>query len=421
MNLGKSNNNSAGIPGALIVIIVVLTVLLAIGGFLIAQLTPVIFPDQASAESQQIDELFKVLLGIGGSIFLLVQGALLYSVIRFRKRKGDESDGPTIHGNVTLELIWTAIPSIIVLGLVIYSYQVWTDINEPKDDELIVYAEGVRFAWTFQYDDPRLEQLAEAQGEEAEPVRVNSNVLHTYIGQPVRMVMETQDVIHSFWVPEMRIKQDLLPGRTTEVRFTPIAVEDKTSDDYPLQYRVVCTELCGSGHGNMWAFIYVHENEESYMEFIDQEVERILNPPEDPVIRGMNVLANGPYGCSSCHVLEDERDGITIDWEGITGPALSGIADRAPTRVSGQTAEEYLYISLYDTDSYLVPGYGNLMNPFQFDDPGAPHYMPIEDGKAIVAYLCTVSEDRTLEELEENPICDLDNLDAFAESFVPTN
>lgn len=417
MDFGKGNNSSGSTSGPVIGLVVVAAVLLAVGGFLIAQLTPIIFPDQASAESEQIDALFQLMLGIGGAIFLLVEGALLYSIIRFRRKPGDNADGPTVHGNVTLELVWTAIPAVIVLGLVIYSYQVWVDIREPKDNEMEVYAEGARFAWTFQYDDPRLAEMAEAEGMETVP-RITSNVLHTYVGQPVRMVMETQDVIHSFWVPEMRIKQDLLPGRTTEIRFQPQAVDGKESSDYPLQYRVVCTELCGSGHGNMWAEIWVHENEESYMQFIDTEVDRILNPPEDPVARGFQVMTT--YPCSGCHVLNDTRDGQTINWEGVTGPALEGIAERAGTRVSGQPAEEYLYTSLYDTDAHLVAGYDNLMNQFQADDPDAANYMPQEDALAIVSYLCTVSGEFSAEEIaamESNPYCDMQNLMQFAESF----
>ncbi len=416
MDLGKGTNNSSANSGALIGLIVGLTVLLAIGGFLIAQLTPWLFPAQASAEAESIDELFKVLLGIGGSIFLLVQGALLYSVIRFRRRQGDNTDGPTVHGNVTLELVWTAVPSIIVLGLVIYSYQVWVDIREPKDNEMMVEVDAARFAWTFYYEDPRLEELANADGDAP---RIASSDLHVYAGQPVRLSMNTQDVIHAFWVPEMRVKQDVLPGRTTEILFTPQQVDGTPSEDYPLQYRVVCTELCGSGHGNMWANVFIYEDEEQYNAWIDTEVDRLLNPPEDPVLNGMQILASGVYGCQSCHILEDSRQGITIDWEGITGPSLEGIGDRASERVPGQTAEEYLYTTMYDTDAYLVPGYENLMNNFQFADPDAVYYMPQEDGLAITAYLCTVSDGRTPEELEENPLCDFENLEAFAEVFEP--
>ncbi len=414
MDLGKGSNNSSANSPLFIGIIAVVTVLLGVGGLLIAQLTPVLFPDQASAEAVQIDELFKVMLGIGGAIFLLVEGVLIYSIIRYRKRQDDNTDGPTIHGNVTLEVVWTAIPAVIVLGLAIYSYQVWVDIQAPKDDEMTVYVQARRFGWTFEYEDAR---LAAATDEDSAPTRFPSPDLHVYAGQPIRLVMNTEDVIHAFWVPEMRIKQDLLPGRTTEMRMTPQLVDGRTSADYPLRYRVVCTELCGSGHGAMFTYVYIHETEDSYAEWVDANVESVLNPPEDPVLNGVRILASGVYGCQSCHMLEDTRGNTTLAWEGVTGPSLQGIADRASARVPGQPAEEYLYESIYEPGAYLVPGYNNLMNNYQFDNPNAAYYMPKADAEAIVAYLCTVSDEFTPEELAENPVCDFDNLLAYSETF----
>jgi cytochrome c oxidase subunit II len=381
MDFGKSDYRN-GNPALVVLSLIVVTAVLALGGYLIAQLTPAIFPTQASAEAERVDELFKVLLGIGGAIFLLVQGLLLYSVLRFRARRGDTSDGPTIHGNTMLELIWTAIPALIVLVLVIYSYQVWVDIREPKDNEMVVRANGARFAWTFEYEDPRIDQ------------RLTSNTLYTYVGQPMRMEMRADDVIHSFWVPEMRIKQDLMPGRVTEVRFTPTE---------PGRYRVVCAELCGSGHGEMFAFIEVFPDEETYLtEFADPAVERVLHPPEDPVERGAQVIDG--YACQGCHLL-DERAG----WDGVTGPPLNGVADRAVTRVSGLTAEEYLYQAIYYPNEYNVPGYQPVMPQFQPLNPDAPNYMPREDIRAIVAYLCTQTNEA------ETP-CDLDNIEAVDEA-----
>jgi cytochrome c oxidase subunit 2 len=363
MNSGTSQNTNNG-SGTLVPVLVGLTVALIVGGFLISLLTPSLFPVQASAESQQIDGLFRVLLGVGGAIFLLVEGLLLYSIIRFRRQKGDLSDGPTVHGNTTLELIWTAIPSVIVVFLVIYSYIVWVDIREPKDNELVVEAIGARYAWTFNYADDRIDQP------------INSGVLHTYVGRPVRMEMETEDVIHSFWVPAMRIKQDLLPGRRTDVRFTPTE---------PGEYDVVCTELCGGGHGLMAASIVVHPDEETYLAaFLEPEVDRILNPPEDPVERGRQVI--NAYACQGCHVLDEQG------WSGVTGPSMNGIGDRASRRVAGQTAEEYLYTSIYYPNAYVVPGYQGVMPQFQPVDPDAPNYMPREDIIAIVAYMCTQTE-----------------------------
>jgi heme/copper-type cytochrome/quinol oxidase subunit 2 len=104
-----------------------------IGSFLTPRLFPLL-PPQASAGARQVDELFRILLIIGGAIFLLVEGLLLYSVIRFRAQPGDTTDGPSIHGNPTLEVIWTAIPSVIVLVLVVLGYQVWVDIRRVGAD-----------------------------------------------------------------------------------------------------------------------------------------------------------------------------------------------------------------------------------------------------------------------------------------------
>ena len=134
--------------------IVVAFVLLVVGGLIIAEATPLVLPPQASAEAAQVDELIKILLALGGAIWLLVQGAVVYSVIRFRARPGDNSDGPSIHGNSTLEFIWTLIPAITVIILSIISFQVWVNITSARDNEQLVQTRGARFLWSFSYDIP---------------------------------------------------------------------------------------------------------------------------------------------------------------------------------------------------------------------------------------------------------------------------
>ena len=183
MIFGKGNNGRL-IP--LLLIVLGAAVTLVVGGYLISLWESSLFTYQASAEAEQVDDLLTLMMFIGAVIFLLVEGLLVYSVIRFRKPEEDETDGPTIHGNVTLEVIWTIIPAIIVVVLVLYSYQVWTDIREPKEDELTVDVTGARFAWSFAYEDSRVDQP------------VFSTALHTYAGQPMRLYLHTEDVIHSF-------------------------------------------------------------------------------------------------------------------------------------------------------------------------------------------------------------------------------
>jgi len=235
MNVERSNTTSSPILW-----IAAVFVLLVIGGLIIGEAAPLVLPPQGSAESHQVDNLFKIMLVIGGAIFLLVQGMLVFSVIRFRAKPGDNSDGMNMHGNPTLEFVWTLIPAVIVLILSVISFQVWVSITSAKDNEMTVQATGARFSWSFAYEIPE------------QDVTVNSSVLHTYVGQPVRMVLNTADVIHSFYVPAMRIKQDLLSGRETEIRFTPTL-----AGEYP----IFCAELCGSGHGDMRARIVVHPDE----------------------------------------------------------------------------------------------------------------------------------------------------------------
>ncbi|MCA9913444.1 MAG: cytochrome c oxidase subunit II, partial [Anaerolineae bacterium] len=182
------------------------------GGLLIGQTMPSFFPPEASAQSQQIDSLFKILLVIGGAIFLLVQGLLLYSVVAFRAKPDDTTDGPHIHGNTTLEIVWTAIPAVIVTVLTILSYNVWVSIREEQPVEAVVNVVGARFNWAFTYTVPtdelpadtvvsELPQTIQDKLNQDGAVQVATNELHTYVGQSLKLEMETRDVIHSFWVP----------------------------------------------------------------------------------------------------------------------------------------------------------------------------------------------------------------------------
>ncbi len=400
MNSGKSQSTNnmtvLWIIGAFLALI--------IGGVIIAQATPLLFPPQGSAESLQVDDLFKFMLAIGGAIFLLVQGAIVYSVIRFRAKPGDLSDGANIHGNATLELVWTAIPAVIVLVLTVYSYQVWVSTREIKPNEQTVYGRGARFVWSFSYDVPASSVPSDVEVDKLPPniqdaitndssFPITSRELHTFVGQPIKMVLDTSDTLHAFWIPAMRMKQDLISGRTTEIRFTPIQ-----AGEFP----VVCAELCGGGHGDMRASIIVHADETEYLSWFSDQVNLVVYPPDDPVLRGEQVLASGQYPCSGCHTL------TALSWAGITGPNLNGIGDRAATvrsAATGETPEEYIHRSLYHPAEYLVPGFGALMPQFQ-PDAGQPNFMPVDDNKAIVAYLCTQTA-------TGESACDLSNLDAI--------
>ena len=188
------------------------------------------FPTQASTQAKKIDDLFDVLLIASVPIFVLVEVVVLFSVWKFRMRPGQElEDGAPIHGNTTLEVVWTAIPAILMVGLSVYAYVVLRDIEKKPKNEMIVNVHAQQFAWSFEYP--------QAGGK---PIR--SDQLYLEKDRPVEFHVRSDDVIHDFWVPEFRMKIDAVPGITTKYRVTP-----NRTGNYP----VVCAELCGIGHATM--------------------------------------------------------------------------------------------------------------------------------------------------------------------------
>jgi cytochrome c oxidase subunit 2 len=184
------------------------------------------FPSDASGAADQIDTVYDVLLICSVPVFVLVMTIAIYSVWRFRAKPGDLSDGPPIHGNTRVEVVWVTIPFLMVTALAIYAWIVLDDIEAKQPDTLPVNVTGQQFTWTFEYP-----------GED-----VNSTQLVLPEGRPVEFRINTNDVIHSFWVPEFRLKSDAVPGLTTRIRLTPDRVG---------RYQVVCAELCGIGHSTM--------------------------------------------------------------------------------------------------------------------------------------------------------------------------
>jgi cytochrome c oxidase subunit 2 len=186
------------------------------------------FPVGATKKSSEIDTLYDVLLIVSVPVFVLVMTVAIYSVVRFRARPGDMSDGAPIHGNTRLEVVWVAVPTIIVSVLAAYAWIVLNDVEAKQKNEMHVRVIGQQFAWHFQYLD--------------EPGKPTYNTLYLPKDRPVRFDVVTRDVIHSFWVPSFRLKTDTVPGLTTHIRVTPNRFGT---------FDVVCAELCGLGHSTM--------------------------------------------------------------------------------------------------------------------------------------------------------------------------
>ena len=215
-------------------------------------------PDLNSKEGERIDLVFWFVVAICIGVFAIVAAISVYSVARFRVRPDDDSDGPPIHGHTGIEIAWTAIPAILVTAIAVVSAVALAENGKLKDDRLVVEVTARQFAWTFAY--PSEEEAATTPEDEQicklPPERPNCPVAGTLrlpAGRQVELRLTALDVIHSFWVPQFRQKQDAVPGIVTHVAVTPLE---------PDQATVVCTELCGLGHALMRAPLIVMREDE---------------------------------------------------------------------------------------------------------------------------------------------------------------
>ena len=226
-------------------------------------------PIDASSNAPVYDELFRVLFSIGTSLFVGICALLGYSLLRFRRRVGDLGDGLAIEENLPLEIIWTAIPAIVVLFIGIYSYDIYERMGgmTPLADHSAMHAVAV----ADQAPDPSGERIWGGIGAANDPLdalgvdvtamqfafifhypgsNIISGELHVPVNRPVALTMKANDVIHAFWVPQFRLKQDIIPGQPTLLSFTPTR-----TGTYP----IVCAELCGPYHGGMRSSVVVHD------------------------------------------------------------------------------------------------------------------------------------------------------------------
>jgi cytochrome c oxidase subunit 2 len=311
------------------------------------------FPDDADTAAGDIDTVYDVLLICSVPIFVLVMTIAIYSVVRFRARPGDMSDGPPIHGNTRLEVFWVTVPFILVSGLAIYGWIVLDDIEAKQQDELVVNVTGQQFTWSFDYPE----------------AKVASTQLVLPKDRPIDFRIKTKDVIHSFWVPEFRLKSDAVPGLTTKIRLTPTRTG---------RYQVVCAELCGIGHATMRQLVRVVE-EPAFEAWLRERRQAAGGQPAGGGQpgggqpggggAGRQLFAEG--GCASCHTLAD------ADANGTVGPNLDELSRRD---------EAYVKQSIVNPNATVVQGFPRNVMPDDFGDRFSP-----EEVDALVKYLLRVS------------------------------
>lgn len=292
-----------------------------------------LLPVLASYQGASVDRFMRWLFIIGSVIFSLVAVFLIYSLVVFRRQPDDVADAAPIHGNVTLEVAWTVVPLIIVLSLGVAGTGALFSVTRPHPDELVVDVTAFQWAWRFEYPD----------------LGVTSSELVLPVGQPVLFRLHSEDVIHSFWVPEFRMKMDNVPGKVNEVRHTPIRIGE---------YKVRCAEMCGTGHAAMLASVKV-VSEAEFQEWVAARTGQAA--PEVPsgdelseaAARGREYAQQ--FGCVGCH---------STDGSSLVGPTWKGLFGSTRALEDGTTVtadENYLYNSIVDPGSQVVEGFMDVM------------------------------------------------------------
>ena len=322
--------------------LIVLGVVFGAAATLVALLIPWL-PPVASKERDGIDLVYWFTTAICIAIFALVSAVVVYSVWKFRVRPDDDSDGPPIHGHTGIEIVWTAVPAILVTAISVMSGIVLVQNDRTGSNPLNVDVTARQFQWTFSYPDQK--NLTSAQ-------------LRLPVGRSVELHLTANDVIHSFWVPNFGQKQDAVPGITTRLVITPNRLGT---------YPIICTELCGLGHAAMRSSAHV-VSPSQFASWVKRQ-----RPTGGGGSGGdAGALLFDTQGCTGCHEFTPAGSDAQI------GPSLDNLA--ADAKKSGKPLEDYVHESIRDPGAYVVPGYQNGVMP-TFDS------LSDEQVDALVQYL----------------------------------
>ena len=281
-------------------------------------------PERAASFAGEVDALFFFILGISGLFTIGIWVTLLYFGIRYRRRSDDDRP-KEIYGSLALELTWTIIPLAIMTVMFVWGAKVFFELNRPPDDAMTMSVVGKRWMWKIQHPTGHREV----------------NELHVPLGRAVRLVIASEDTIHSFFVPAFRIKKDAVPGRYTMAWFRATKLGT---------FHLFCAEYCGTEHSKMIGRVVV-QTPEDYQRWLAGGPE-----PESPVAEGEQLFTE--LICSTCHEPgSSER-----------GPALTGLLGRTVTLASGDTVvadEVYVRESILNPAARVVAGYQPLMPTYQ--------------------------------------------------------
>lgn len=269
------------------------------------------FPPQAAAESKLIDDLFSFLVTLGTFIFLGVVGTLTYSVLFQRAAKYDFSDGPHIEGNVTLEVVWTVIPFVLAIWIAVYSYQIYDQMSIQGPMEHLHMGMASANAAPLDSASEPLEQIEVLSKQWAWEFRypkqnVTSTELHLPTNQRVRLALKSEDVLHGFYIPAFRLKQDIIPDRTIDFEFTPIRAG---------KYRLRDSQYSGTYFAAMQADVVV-ESPEDYQQWLAEAATKTPVAAYNPAFEEYN---------------RDSEKAITAGWKTVV-PAFPPIVNYSSSK-----------------------------------------------------------------------------------------
>ncbi len=282
------------------------------------------FPQQASQTASQVDGLYFFLLAVTAFFSILIATLVVVFAIRYRRRHADEVGVP-IHGSLALEMLWTVIPFFIVMVMFVWGAKVFFEIYRPAAGATEIYVVAKQWMWKIQHVDGRRE----------------INELHVPVGRPMKLIMGSEDVIHSFYIPAFRMKADVIPGRYNVLSFTATKAG---------RYHLFCAEYCGTNHSAMIGSVIV-------MEPADYEAWLAGGAPSDsPVAIGAKLFQD--LACNSCHRTDSQG----------RGPMLTSLFGRSVELQSGGSVvadEAYIRESIVNPQAKIVAGFQPTMPTFQ--------------------------------------------------------
>ena len=340
--------------------------------------------DAAGPVAEKQLDLFLIIFWAAVGVFVVVAGALLYTVIRFRRRAGSEEMPVQTHGNAPLEIGWTIAPALVLLVIAVPTiYYIFDIAKTPPPGALEINVTGHQWWWEFEY--PGLNV-------------VTANEMHVPVDRPVKLNLRSDDVIHSFWIPKLAGKQDVIPNNVNPMRFTA-RKKDIDTDTWPAEFFGQCAEFCGVAHANMRVRVFVEESQEAFDAWVGKYQELAKRPPptEGEAAEGYRVFAS--RGCLLCHtntgpapaaVRQSLQESFERGEQRFPAPNLTNFGTRT-TLAAGILENDprgaNLFKWLRDPDE-VKPGNRMSQLFFVYNDPDSR--LTDQDISALTAYLLSL-------------------------------